>query len=299
MTRSLILIANPSAKNNHNQVKKYQYIIEYLQKHNLNVIFYSTQSLVDLHSILKECIAKGHTEYIALGGDGTFHYLVNALVELSNNVEALKMGVIPCGTGNDWLKNFKFSNTEEILNSIIDGNTQKIDIGKIEFQDRSPRFFVNIAGIGFNGAVIQNISRFRLLGKWAYYVALLYSFIGYKCQKLKLIIDDIEYDENTFILTIGNGKYAGGDMLLCPSAILDDGYLDVHLIQSISKLKLIQNIFRLKNGTYLKHLDCIILRAKYIQIIENESLYSEADGEYLGRDVKSFEILAKHIYVYS
>lgn len=299
MTRNLVFIANLSAKNSANQLADFRSVVSCFEENKFHIHYFESRNIDELKSIIASCFVKKLTEYIVLGGDGSLHHLINALIDQGGDLNSFKIGVIPMGTGNDWLKNFNYNSKEAILGTIARGETRKIDLGRIQFQDSTSRYFINISGVGFNGAVIQNIARFKFLGKWAYYAALLYSFACYKSKRLKFAIDGNLYSENTFVLTIGIGKYAGGDMLLCPNAEIDDGLFDVNLIRGISKWKLFRNILRLKDGSYLNHLDCVSLRAKSIDILENDFLEVEADGEFLGKGAKRFEMLKESINIYS
>lgn len=298
--RTIALIANLTSNRHKNQRQFDQEVIDYLQKNHIDVKFHPTDGLETLKKVIHESIAIGITEYVTVGGDGSIHYLVHELMNQNLiPIHQIHLGIIPKGTGNDWIRNFNFSSMEEILQAIVQGKTKRLDIGKISFLDKSFRYFVNIAGIGFNGEVIQSVDRFKWLGVFSYYFALFWSFFGYKSRDLELEIDGDRYKKNTFLLSIGIGKYAGGNMKLCPQAIIDDGLFEINLIEHIGFWTLIRYIHTLRDGTYLNYIPCISKRAKSIKIVSNNYLYAEADGEFLGKEIQSIDIMEKTIHVYS
>jgi diacylglycerol kinase (ATP) len=104
---------------------------------------------------------------------------------------------------------------------------------------------------------------------------------------------------DVFLLTVGIGQYAGGNMKLCPEAVLDDGLFDINIIQKVSKKDLILNLYRLRDGSYLKYIDCLSQKAKKIEIMSSNTLTAEADGEFYGTGIASFEIVERKINVYA
>jgi diacylglycerol kinase family enzyme len=166
------------------------------------------------------------------------------------------------------------------------------------FTNSTSRYFINIAGIGFNGAVIKDVNRYKFLGGLSYYIALISCFFKFKPQEVILKLDDVSLQMKTFIASFGIGKYAGNNMKLCPEATLDDGFFDVNIVRPITKLELITNLHKLRSGDYLKSLDCKTIKATKIEIVRNTYLDAEADGELYGREISSIEIIHKGLTIF-
>ncbi len=118
------------------------------------------------------------------------------------------MAVLPKGTGNDYIRNFNFSSKREIIDAIIHENYRPVDIGILEYND-STRPFVNMLGIGFSAAVVNNLGGYKWLGGLSYYIALVATFFTYRSAKTELEIDEHKFCSDCFQLSIGIGKYAG------------------------------------------------------------------------------------------
>jgi len=289
----LAIFANLNAASHSHKVNDLKPFTDFLSQHKIEFKLIFTDDLLDLKSKLAEQYSLGYRRYMVYGGDGSMHHFINALYCISADaISTVKIGIIPAGTGNDWVRNLS-NDPYFSLQNYIQNKSQKLDIGKIYFQDGSVRFFFNMGGIGFNGDVIQKVEKFKFLGIFSYYFALIYSFFGYKARKLSIGIDQEKIEKNTFILSIGLGKYAGGNMKLCPNAILDDGYFDINLIEEIGLWKLVRYLHTLTDGSYLQYIDCISKRVKSLDIIQNSELYAEADGEFLGNNIAKFEIVEK------
>ena len=295
--RTLVLAFNLSSKNGANQKKYIQEILGQFRRTGIQVIHFETSVIEAFYAKIQENLAMGHHEFIVCGGDGSLHALVNIL-GMHDALQTATVGLIPMGTGNDYIRNFQSKTRAQILEDIIISKTCSVDIGRIRFANSTSRHFINVAGIGFNGAVIKDVDRYKFLGGLSYYVALISCFFKFKPQEVIIKLDDASYQMKTFIASFGIGKYAGNNMKLCPEAKLDDGFFDVNIIRPITKLELITNLPKLRSGTYLKSLDCKTIKAKKIEIIRNAYLNAEADGEQYGREISSFEIIHKGLTIF-
>lgn len=262
------------------------------------IVLRQSTSLDTFSQILQNHISDGIRNIVICGGDGSLHHLVNLLIKNhSNNIDEFKIALLPFGTGNDWVRNFSLKPFNHIINKISNNETRKIDIGKIEFANNDKRYFVNLCGVGFNTQVITNVDKFKKLGAISYYLALVYTLIGYKAEKIICEINNTIVDKNVFIASIGIGKFAGGNMKICPDAIIDDGFFDIKIIENTSKWNLIKNLLRLQKGThlsYLKHLSFSSYKIEFTEPIDK----IEADGELIEGKVSKIEIIPKAISFY-
>jgi diacylglycerol kinase (ATP) len=276
-----------------NTKKKYtiDVAVSYLKRHDMDPYIIHTIDLEELSKKLNESLSNGFREFLVLGGDGSLHHVVNRLMKQEwAPLQEIRIGLLPCGTGNDWLRTYYHKDVvASVLKSVVTNKTKKQDIGKIIKNQSEVIYFVNIAGIGYNGYLMQYIDRFKKLGGWAYYAAIFYTFWHYKPVYVSIQSPFKNNSIMTFMVSIGICKYAGGNMKLCPEAIPDDGYFDVNIIENVSIWDLIKNILFLKNGSYIHKMNIKTERSASLHIHAQDVLYLEADGEFYGSGSFSFE----------
>lgn len=277
-TRKIALIANLSSRNHQDQSKFDQYALDCLENHQIQVVFYKTENLKDLENAVKDCLQVGIKEFVAIGGDGSLHHLVNQLFTQANEPSQIKLAILPKGTGNDYIRNFNFKSKRDILQSILSENYTHVDLGCLHYAD-GQHYFINMLGLGFSAAVVKNLPKYKWLGGLSYYVALLETFFRYQSQDISIELNGNTYQYNCFQLSVGLGKYAGNNMRLCPNAVIDDGLLDVNVIEKVSLWKLVRYMHTLKDGSYLQHIPSKSFQTKEVKLFNASYLNCEADGE--------------------
>ena len=300
MAGKIALICNVQTGLSNKKRLVLDFAVSYLKQHHIESHPIHTLDLNALKQSVHECLRQGIYSFIVLGGDGSLHHLVNVLMkqELVPSHE-LRVGLLPCGTGNDWLRTHYDKNvTESVLKSVVEKRTKKQDIGKIIKNQSEIIYFVNIAGVGFNGFLMQYIDKFKKLGDWAYYVAIFYTFWHYKPVNVSIENHFKKSSIVAFMISIGICKYAGGNMKLCPEAISDDGLFEINVIENVSFWDLIKNILFLKDGSYIQKMNIKTQRCTSLYIHSQEILYLEADGESYGYGNFSFESISETINFY-
>jgi len=277
-SRKLALIANLSSRNHQDQSRFDQYALDTIESHQIQVVFYKTESLEELKNAVKNCLEADIKEFVAIGGDGSLHHLVNQLFAHASNLSQIKLAILPKGTGNDYIRNFNFKSKRDILQSLLSENYTQVDLGCLHYSE-GPHYFINMLGLGFSAAVVENLPKYKWLGGLSYYLALIETFFRYQSQNISIELDGTTYQYNCFQLSVGIGKYAGNNMKLCPNALIDDGLLDINIIEKVSLWKLLRYIHTLKDGSYLNHISSHSFRAKEVKLINASNLNCEADGE--------------------
>lgn len=291
--RKLALIANLSSRNHQDQSRFDQYALDTLGNQQIQVAFYKTESLQDLQKAVIDCLEASIKEFVAIGGDGSLHHLINQLFSHANDISHIKLAIIPKGTGNDYIRNFNFKSKRDILQSILSENYSHVDLGCLHYAD-GQHYFINMLGLGFSAAVVQTLPKYKWLGGLSYYVALIETFFRYQSQDISIELDGNTYQYSCFQLSIGLGKYAGNNMKLCPNAVIDDGLFDVNIIEKVSLWKLVRYIHTLKDGSYLQHIPSKSFQAKEVKLFNATYLNCEADGEDIACP-KKVTILKKRI----
>jgi YegS/Rv2252/BmrU family lipid kinase len=215
-----------------------------------NVETRQTQGPNHATELTRHLLREGFECVIASGGDGTVNEVVNGFFENGRplNPDAA-VAVLPLGTGGDFRRSLGVTTLDDAIAAIETGNTRTIDLGRITYRDRTgesrTRYFANVVSFGMGGEVAARAKNpLRVFGgKSAFLYATVEIFLRYKAKTVSLMLDGMPAGSHTILnIAIGNGRYHGGGMHVCPRASLDDGLLEVTVIDSLSMLELARDI---------------------------------------------------------
>jgi diacylglycerol kinase family enzyme len=200
------------------------------------------------------------------------------------------IAVIAVGTGNDWIRMFGIpTHYSEAIRAIKEGYTFLQDVAAVEYEEsrfRQVRYTANVAGAGFDAAVIQRLQHMRAKGckgKSTYLRALAYTFFRYKPTGVKVWVDDrLIYNNLMLSMAIGVGKYNGGGIQQLPEAVADDGLLDITIIRPLHWWNIIFRLKRLFNGSIYTIGHVLHAKGRNIHIESSPEIQLEVDGELYG-----------------
>ncbi len=233
---------------------------------------------------------------VAVGGDGTVNEVANGLMG-SDKV----LGIIPSGSGNDLVKSLGISRKfDGALDALLAERTKRIDAATVECKRHSAnapdvsftrRFFVNGVGIGFDAAVANRTNEMKFLSGIAVYVLAVFQTLGkYKAPLFEMTFDGVESKARKLLIAIGNGTCAGGGFYLTPRAKVDDGLLDICLLDDFAIPSIMMIMPKVMRGAHESSRGVKMQRARRISINAEDPFFVHADGEIVGRDVNSVEI---------
>jgi YegS/Rv2252/BmrU family lipid kinase len=289
------IIINPTSGNGAAK-KQWNPIYNELKKQQFDFDFDFTKHKKHSVTLLKNALEQGITKFICVGGDGTLHTIVNGILNINPpNLSEIKLGIIPVGTANDWIKTYKISNNyKKAIQTIKAEFTIKQDIGKLLiYEPNETIYFNNLAGIGFDGYVVNKVHKFKYLGFMAYLAGALLSIATYKKSCLEIKFNHIEIKEKTLMLLIGICKYSGGGMQLTQNANATDGLFDISHINKISLLTILRNIGGLFNGNITNHKLVKNYKTSKLKIkdLSTQKTFIQADGELVGSGSFEAEML--------
>jgi len=290
------LIVNPNAGNKN--FKKSWNKIKYLLKlKNIQYSFAITQYTKHETILIKEVIKKGYRNIISVGGDGTLHHVINGIMtQRYIKTSEIKLGIIPLGTGNDWIKTYNIPNSIEKSIDIIKKNSTIFqDIGCITLQNGKKEYFNNLGGIGYDGYVVKNLNYLKKIGSLAFLLSGLYSLFSYKKTKYSIYIKNKTIQEKCLMIIFGICKYSGGGLRITENPNPTDGLLDITIVKDISFFDVLINLPKLYNGTIVHHKKVDNYKVKDVKIINNYNSIIEADGEIIGNDSLNVSIHDKAV----
>jgi YegS/Rv2252/BmrU family lipid kinase len=300
-----LIIVNPNAG-----VKKggkdWPLISRLLNSADISHLCVLTEHRDHANQLAYEFIEEGYRNIVVVGGDGTMNEVVNGIF-LQKHVSpaAITLGMIPVGTGNDWCRTFGIPfDYKDAIRILKNGKTFLQDVGQISYfknQDPIRRYFINIAGMGYDALVAKktNISKEKGRGGPLTYLFFVFSSLfQYKFIEAVIEVDDQQvFKGEMFSMNVGICKYNGGGMMQVPAAIPDDGLFDVTLIKKAPKWMVIRHASKLYDGTLVTLPIVETFRGKGIRIRSVERIYLEADGESLGHSPFVYEIFQQRLKV--
>ncbi len=293
-----LVIVNPNAGTG--KCKKDWPLINSILK-SRNFSYSSVMTERRFHAILltRNLIKEGYRKIIVVGGDGTLNEVINGIFAQSScPSDDIVIGMIPVGTGNDWARMFSIPlDYEKAADTIKEQKVFLQDVGKVLFCIKNKlfnRYFINIAGTGFDAIVAKKTNTLKEKGKSGtllYFYNIFTCLLGYRSSGVTIEIDGEKFKDDIFSLNIGICKFNGGGMMQVPNADPADGLFDITVIRKIGKFSVIRNIGRLYNGTIIRHPRVRSMRGKSVCVYSSSPVYLETDGESLGHSPFEFEII--------
>lgn len=304
-----LVVVNPKASIGRGE-KDWPVIKDLLTKEGVDFDFVTTERPGHAIELVRDRITeKGYKKIISVGGDGTNNEVINGIFTQERfPTTEITMGAIPVGTGNDWGRTFNFPEEyPQVIDIIKNGKVLPHDVGKVVYYnngDTRVRYFLNAAGTGLNEMVCSRTNELKSQGKGGavrYMLNTASCLFKFKCVHIKLEVDGQEVLEDEILsISVGNGRFNGGGMMMMPHAVPDDGLFDITVVKKVSMVKFAANISKVYDGTFINHLkEVILFKGKTIRIssIPAHQLLLETEGETLTNSPFDFEMLPKAINV--
>lgn len=301
--QSWMVILNPNA-GNRKAAKDWPHLSLLLKKQGVAFEYLQTEHKGHAIALTQQAIERGFRNFLAIGGDGTLNEVVNGIFTQDIPSSEFKMAMVPVGTGNDWCRTFKVPfDYAGAIKLVAEGNSFLQDVGLVTyFEDAEPkkRYFVNIAGMGYDAEVARKTNLRKDQGKGgplSYLISLFTSLLYYKFTKLTVLTDYETCSCKAFSLSIGICKYNGGGMKQLPNAIPNDGIFDSTLIKKIGKFTVITQLKNLYDGSFISHPKIKTFTGKAFHVESDPDVLLEVDGESMGHSPFEFIILPSSLNV--
>lgn len=239
---------------------------------NVPYAFHETHARGDARRIAQELTHQGVREITAIGGDGTVHEVLNGIEDPG----CVNLGVIPCGSGNDFAAAAGIpADPETAVELILKGEPLRTD-----YMECAGVRGLNVIGAGIDVEILRRCYRAKVLkGSVNYFVSLLISLVKFVQYRFSSERDERRGTHEGLIVCACNGRQFGGGIAICPDAVYDDGQMDVVIVQDVKKAMIPGALVKLVSGKILRQPYTLHERARRLRAAFDRPAPIQIDGE--------------------
>jgi diacylglycerol kinase (ATP) len=275
---------------------------EYLAAAGLDVRPLTGDSAADLAARVQVALAEGVEALVVVGGDGMVNLGVNATAGTP-----VPLGVVPAGTGNDVARALGLP-VDDVVEAagvvelaLASGARQVVDAARCAWSepDGSPgtRWFAGVLGAGFDAIVNERANGWSWpRGRAKYVAAMLRELPVFKPRAYTIELDGEVWATPAMLVAVGNSPSYGGGMRVCPDAELDDGLLDVMVVEPVSRPEFLRIFPRVYAGTHVDHPAVSIRRARSVTVAA-AGIVGYGDGERFGPLPMTIDAVPRALHV--
>ena len=254
-----------------------------LTQRNIEHTLFYTQGAGHATELAREAARQGATTVLSVGGDGTLSETAAGLVGTQT-----ALGVIPAGTGNDFIKVIDTPKKwDAALDYVLTHPAYPLDTGTM-----NNSFFINVCGTGFDVMVLDYALRAKkhVRGIWPYLYGVLAAISAFKPFEMLIEIgDDLKLKGKFMLCSIANGRYIGGGIPIMPVAEVDDGMLDVLVVDNIPAWRIPFYLPALLGGTLMKNTKVAHHYRTQHCSLTSQNMRLNMDGEIVPMETATFE----------
>ena len=269
MKKNILFIINPISggkkKLNFPELAKL-----HLDPFKFNAEFAFTEWPTHANELAQIAAEKGTDIIVSVGGDGTMN-------EVASGIGGTKsiMGIVPFGSGNGLARTLTISlNNKEAIQTI-----NKLNVTKIDSALLNEKSFFSMAGMGFDAHISSKFAKLKNRGLKGYVSMALNEIYSYVPEYYEILIDNVSYDKEAFMISIANSSQYGNNAYISPLAKLDDGYLDICIIKPFPLVQFPVLGFHLFNKSVHTTEYVEIIKGKEIIIKRKNAGIVHIDGE--------------------
>lgn len=278
----LTFIVNPAAGSGY-ALKIEKQVQEELDQRGIEARFVRTEAPGHATTLAAEAAAlQDCSGVVAVGGDGTAFEVACGLMNTG-----VPMGIVPAGTGNDFIKSVKIpKNPLKALAHILEGKPRPVDVGGL-----NERLFLNVCGTGFDVTVLDYTlaAKKYVRGIFPYLIGLVRGIFHYKPVHVRFTADGATQERDVLICAVANGRYFGGGIPICPDAEPDDGLLDLVVVENKPRWVIPFYVPGLLLGRVLKFKITEHKRCQSVEIL-SKGMRLNIDGEIKPMDEAAFSV---------
>ncbi len=268
----LYIVYNPTSGAGRGKIVANE-LYEYLKENNIDVFLSESKSKKDLMSLVSKN-AKSFDLIFICGGDGTFRDSIEAIQLIGADVP---LALIPAGSGNDFAKSIGIeAETRELADIYLQSGD--IYVYGIKCNDK---FLINIFGVGIDTAILKRRLSYKFIkGSFSYMLSALVTLFSYKPRRYRLRLDDKEIIDSLYIISVCNGNYFGGGMMIGPDADYLSPEFQILTMPKSNVFRLIKAFSHIYKGTHtsLPYVNSYKASRVEINFLDGEEYYN-IDGD--------------------
>lgn len=240
----------------------------------------------------------GFDGLVAAGGDGTLFEVLNGLYRHPRSAR-IPLGLLPIGTGNAFARDLGLQPAawSDAIDLLQRGRTRKVDVGFVKSADKA-YYFLNIVGMGFTVDASKSAHKLKLFGNTAYTLATLWQVLKLKSYPLVAELDGKEIRSDNVFITISNTRYTGTHFLIAPAAGIDDGLLDVTILENLPRRRLLRLFPTIYDGRHVQFKEISTHKVSNIKIRSPTAMLLGPDGELIGHSPAEITCLHQDLTIF-
>ena len=253
----------------------------------------NTSASGDATRITREAYGRGIRNFIAVGGDGTSYEVVNGLFPESIDKEPARLGFLPLGTGNSFLRDFSDKGADYAIESILSDRARTCDVLRLRHRGGTI-YYINLLSMGFSADVATLRARqFAHWGELGYFTSIFLTLARFNRRPFPLRVEaqNTFDDRRCLFITFNNSKFTGGTMMIAPKAEVSDGLVEYVRWGPIGRLGLIRNLPGLYDGTHIEHPLAERKAVKRVEFNLDRPVDVMVDGEVLSLHCEELDVL--------
>ncbi len=292
-----VVVVNPAARGGRaiTCLPSLQYLFS---KNQFPVEFHVTENKEELESHVRQSIANRRKCFLAVGGDGTFQALVNAAFGAD-----VLLGILPAGGGNDFAAALRLPDDPvKAADAVLHGTTRLVDLVRVRTADGLTRLYAGGGGVGLDAEAVRYASgAYRHIpGRFRYIASALRALAGYEPIEVGVGFPGSHLDEmksKALLAGVLNTPSYGGGLQLAPEADIEDGLLDIVLIEDLSLFGVVALLPRLMGSGELRTSRVKRWRVPRVRLTTDRPSLFHGDGEILGPTPVEIEVIPKAVRV--
>lgn len=299
MTQRFLAIVNPAAGGGRSAKLAGAALVR-LRKQGLHVDVIASTGPGHASQLAREAYEQGYRRFIAVGGDGTAHEILNGVLPNDGAGSRISLGFLPLGTGNSFLRDFAQDGAEAAFQALAEDRKRPVDLIRLT-HSKGEIYSLNLLSFGFTADVATLTNRmFKPLGPLGYLLGVVVRVVQLRRQAFALRCDDDQHwdERRCLFLAFNNSKYTGGTMLIAPNADPADGLIEFVRWGPIGRLGLLRMLPRLYDGSHIEHALASRRAVRHVEFNVPVPIDVMIDGEIATVECRSLDVIPAAVDAY-